>query len=105
MSWHKSSSKDRGYGIEWQRKREEALRRDKGLCMVCLGKGHLTLATEVDHIVGRAEGKRKKVPPAQLESLLNLQSICKECHAAKTAREAGGVARPVTGPDGWPILK
>ena len=103
MSWHKSSSKERGYGAAWQKKREEALRRDKGLCMVCLGKGHLTLATEVDHIVGRAEGKRKKVPPAQLESLLNLQSICKECHAAKTAKEAGGEKRHATGPDGWPI--
>lgn len=103
MSWHKTSSKDRGYGAEWQKKREAALRRDKGLCLVCLGKGHLTPATEVDHVVGRAEGKRKKVPPAQLESLLNLQSICKECHAEKTTREAGGQPRPVTGMDGWPI--
>lgn len=105
MSWHKESSHSRGYGIEWQKKREAVLRRDKGLCMVCLGKGFVTMATEVDHIIGRAEGKRKKVPPAQLESLNNLQAICKECHAIKTAKEAGGVARPVTGLDGWPICK
>lgn len=103
MTWHKSSSKDRGYGIEWQRKREQVMRRDKGLCMVCLGKGFVTAATEVDHITGRAEGKRKKVPPAQLESLLNLQAICKECHAIKTAKETGGERRPATGRDGWPI--
>jgi len=102
MSWHRTSSHSRGYGVDWQKKRDAVMRRDKGLCMVCLGKGFVTAATEVDHIIGRAEGKRKKVPAAQLESLLNLQAICHECHKAKTAKEAGGKPRPRTMPNGWP---
>ena len=105
MSWSRESSSKRGYGARWQELRALALRRDRNICQPCAKKGFVTLATEVDHIIGRAEGKRKKIPPAQLESLNNLQSICKDCHKAKTAREAGGTPRPVTGPDGWPVVK
>ena len=102
--WSTKSSTERGYGREWQKKRKLVLRRDKELCQPCLRKGFVTRATEVDHVIGKAEGKRRRISVLQIESLLNLQSICKACHKLKTDIENGkGEPRPVTGADGWPI--
>ena len=85
MGWKKSQEKkgnttERGYGYVWQRLRLSVLERDGYLCQVCRHNGRLTQATEVDHIVGKANGGD--------DSLDNLQSLCKPCHKAKTQTES-----------------
>lgn len=76
----RGSRHDRGYGSEWEVTRKRILRRDKGLCQVCLQVGCYRPAKAVDHIKSKAEGGD--------DADGNLQSICKTCHDAKTADEA-----------------
>lgn len=71
--------KGRG-GRPWRRTRERILVRDNYLCQPCRKDDRITLATEVDHIVPQFEGGG--------EGDVNLQSICGECHEAKTKAEA-----------------
>ena len=80
MAWGKRNRHAAGYGRAWERIRAVALRRDQGLCQPCRRAGRPTPATEVDHVTPKAEGGT--------DELGNLQSICRECHADKTAREA-----------------
>lgn len=56
------------------------LMRDGGLCQPCRRDGRVTPATEVDHIVPKAEGGT--------DSHDNLQAICTACHREKTQQEA-----------------
>lgn len=91
----KASTHQRGYGWAWQQKRQRILERDHGLCCVCRGRGKVTLATEVDHITQKASGGT--------DDDENLQSICDDCHTAKTDAENGRVRREATGLDGWPV--
>ena len=65
-------------GRTWRRKRAAVLKGEP-LCRQCSKNGRVTVATEVDHITPRAEGGTDD--PA------NLQSICYECHVAKTLAE------------------
>ena len=51
------------------------------LCAHCLAKGHTMPATLVDHIVPLPEGPRLDMD--------NLQSLCRSCHAKKTAADQG----------------
>ncbi|WP_412526103.1 HNH endonuclease [Burkholderia lata] len=69
----------RGYGSAWGKIRTCILRRDAGLCQPCLRAGRVTTADAVDHIVPKARGGTDRDE--------NLQAICRDCHAAKTARE------------------
>lgn len=69
----------RGYGTAWDKIRRRILRRDSGLCQPCLQAGRVTPATAVDHVVSKARGGTDRDE--------NLQAICRDCHAAKTARE------------------
>ena len=81
--WAATSTKsttERGYGWAWQQLRRRILARDKGLCCVCGKAGRVTLASEVDHIVNKAEGGS--------DDEANLQSLCVPCHKAKTAGES-----------------
>ena len=78
----RGSRHQRGYGTAWERTRARILRRDGGLCQPCQSDGHVTGATEVDHIVPKAQGGG--------DNDENLQAICIECHSAKTARESRG---------------
>ena len=72
---------ERGYGAAWEKLRAEVLKRDEGLCQPCLfGQMRPTPATEVDHIVPKAQGGT--------DDPSNLQSICTSCHRAKTSRES-----------------
>lgn len=72
-------------GRPWRRIRDRILKRDNGLCVPCRKEGRLTVATEVDHVIGRAQGGS--------DTDGNLQAICTPCHKAKTQREAhGGIA-------------
>lgn len=79
--WEGGNNNERGYGTKWRKVREQALRRDKYLCVPCFNKGFLTEATEVDHIVNKAQG-------GDWYDLNNLQSICHDCHKIKTLEEA-----------------
>lgn len=66
----------------WQKKRVQALRRDEYLCRRCKDEfGLITIADMVDHII-----------PTKVEWELrldidNLQALCNECHAIKTAED------------------
>lgn len=69
----------RGYGRDWELIRKRILERDGYLCQMCLSEGLYTSASHVDHIVPKQKGG------TNAES--NLQSLCKPCHARKTATE------------------
>lgn len=101
MTWHNTSSHSRGYGYAWQKLRQRALERDHGLCQPCKRAGRITEADAVDHIIRKAECKRRGHRSDYLD---NLQSICNECHDRKTAEENGrsGEPKQVIGLDGWP---
>lgn len=80
-SWARQRTKPgrKTYGTEWRKLRAVALRRDRGLCVLCLADGRAVPATEVDHIVAVEHGGT--------DELSNLQSLCTPCHRHKTARE------------------
>lgn len=82
---HTAKTTDRGLGWEWQRFRLRILKRDCYMCQPCLSKGRATPATEVDHIVPRSKGG------PMVDS--NAQSICTDCHKAKTAEDEGHARR------------
>ena len=86
----RGSRHDRGYGSVWDKTRERILYRDQGLCQPCLKSEpeRVTPATAVDHIVSKAEAKRRGWSLEQVEDDSNLQAICKACHDSKTADEA-----------------
>lgn len=105
--WHNTSRQSRGYGKEWDRVRAFVLDRDRGLCQCkqCTAEGRPTIATEVDHIVSRAQAQRQGWSTEQTEHPSNLQAINKQCHKRKTTEETGGQlkARKKIGLDGFPI--
>lgn len=95
MAWcHELSRHERGYGYEWTKRREVALQRDHYLCQPCERQGRVTPATQVDHIIPKAQDGT--------DDYDNLESICEPCHKRKTAQEARGRTRPRIGVDGWP---
>lgn len=71
---------ERGYGTAWTKLREFVLKRDEGLCKPCKAAGRVTLASEVDHRIPKAEGGT--------DDESNLQAICRTCHLDKTQAEA-----------------
>ncbi len=66
-------------------------------CPVCEAAGVLRLATETDHKVPLEQGGE--------DTIENMQRLCKEHHAIKTAKERGYEYKPKPriGADGWPI--
>lgn len=62
-----------------------AWRMDNPLCVECLAQGRVNAEVEVDHIVPLWKGGA--------DDATNLQSLCHDHHAAKTAREADERAR------------
>lgn len=97
MPWPTTSRQSRGYGAEWDRLRLRILARDFGLCQPCRRAGAVKQGTEVDHVVPRAKGGS--------EDDDNLQTICSDCHKAKTLTDEGRSLRPTVAadgvPDGW----
>ncbi len=69
----------RGYGSEWEQLKRVVIKRDKGLCQMCLRNGVVTQATQVDHKIAKANGGTDK--------LTNLECICTPCHDKKTAKD------------------
>lgn len=81
MAWDRGSSARRGYGHDW-RKARGAILKDNPLCRACFGRGYITPATQVDHIVPKAKGGT--------DERSNLQPLCARCHADKTQVESSG---------------
>lgn len=102
--WHKTSAASRGYDHRWRQTRERILLRDHGLCQDHHRRGQIVQATDVDHIISKAQGRRRRLATSIIEGDDNLQALCKECHARKTAEEEGRTYAPrvATGIDGWP---
>ena len=78
---------ERGYGWRWQKRREAILNREP-LCRPCKQAGRVTPATEVDHIVPKAQGGTDHPD--------NLEPICHDCHEAKSRVEARGAPAVAT---------
>ena len=99
-NWSTKSRHQRGYGSTWDKLRAAKLAADP-LCEPCKAKGRTTAATEVDHVTPKFKGGTNDPN--------NLQSICRPCHADKTAGEAAEAQgrrpklRLTFGLDGWPI--
>lgn len=75
----RTASAGRTSTAHWKLQRAKALQRDGHQCQI-RGPRCTIQATQVDHII-----------PVHLngtDDLTNLMSVCKPCHAAKTAREA-----------------
>lgn len=77
----RGSRHERGYGAEWDRLRKIVMERDQYLCKCaeCRAENRLRPATEVDHVVPKAQGGT--------DALDNLQAINRDCHRRKTVAE------------------
>lgn len=69
--------------------------RQEPLCRHCKARGLVRQATQVDHIVPLFKGGD--------DNDLNCQSLCDDCHDAKTRRDMGWKSRVTIGLDGWPV--
>ncbi len=85
---------ERTRGRVWTAIRRAVLSRNP-LCTHCQRNGRYTPAEEVDHVVPLAHGGT--------DDWSNLQSLCRDCHRIKSAREAGKQPMRRIGVDGWPI--
>ena len=70
---------------------------DNPLCVMCERDGRVTLATEVDHIHALVNGGKDERD--------NMQGLCHECHASKTAQDMGHRPKVTVGLDGWPVAR
>ena len=104
-NWPTTSRQSRGYGAEWQVKRKVVLERDGHLCQCtyCKREGRVAIATEVDHVISRANALAAGWTTERTESVGNLQSINATCHLRKTVEEQGKRFRPIIGLDGFAI--
>jgi hypothetical protein len=78
----RATTAQRGYGGRWQRARPIYLKRHP-LCVLCLARGKLVVAVEIDHI------QPHNGDPALMWDWDNWQALCKPCHSRKTAGETG----------------
>jgi 5-methylcytosine-specific restriction protein A len=67
-------------GRPWRRKRDQILKRDRYMCQCEDCQGKRLIAHEVDHIVPLSQGGS--------DDDSNLRAINRDCHKAKTQREA-----------------
>lgn len=83
-------------GRKWQTIRERIIRRDKGLCQVCLQQGRVKKGVEVDHKVPLHKGGSNRDS--------NLWLLCNDCHDEKSLDEQlDRLGKPKIGVDGYPI--
>ena len=85
---------DRMRGRRWLALRSHVLSAEPR-CLNYLQHGRLSAADEVDHIVPLQQGGT--------DAISNLQPLCHDCHATKSAAERGARRKPVIGIDGWPL--
>ncbi|WP_425304587.1 HNH endonuclease [Sandarakinorhabdus limnophila] len=88
------NTSNRKAGRPWQRIRRAILAAEP-LCRLCLAKGRVAVAVEIDHEVPLAKGGTDD--PA------NLRPLCRDCHLDATCRQFGRRPKPRIGNDGWPI--
>ena len=74
----RGTTKQRGYGWQWQQLRKEILKRDP----ICRWPGCRERSVHVDHIVSKRRGGS--------EDPMNLQGLCATHHSEKTCRVDGG---------------
>lgn len=74
----RGTSTERGYGVIWKRWRTMIIR-EEPLCRECLKEGREEPATDIDHIIPRAEGGK--------DNRENLQPLCHRHHSEKTVKE------------------
>lgn len=72
------------YDHRW-RKRRAAWLTANPLCVSCEARGIIKQASDVDHVVPLSAGG--------VDDESNYQSLCHDCHSAKTALEDGGFGR------------
>lgn len=77
----KAGTTERMRGRGWMFKRQQVLERDRFACVDC---GRVSADNEIDHDIPLEQGGTHD------ES--NLRTRCKECHQAKTSREAAARA-------------
>lgn len=80
----------RGYGTEWDKRRKRILARDRYICQCSECKGgalRLRPATEVDHIISKAEWLANHGTLDGCDDESNLQAINDDCHRTKTAED------------------
>lgn len=94
---HNLTTTQRGLGWAWQKQRLRVLKRDLYLCQDCLGKGLVTPATEVHHLVPRSQAGPKL---AKDDECL---SVCPECHKARDDALQGRRTPRRVGADGYPL--
>ena len=102
----RGSRAERGYGPAWDRLRLVILARDNYLCQGPDCKGgalRLTVASEVDHVIPKAQWLKCHGTLAGVDDPCNLQAIGRECHKRKTAAENGRTVRPRIGADGYAV--
>ncbi len=95
----RGTATERGYGAAWRKLRDYVMRRDGGLCRCaeCTALGRVRPAHDVDHIVSKAEWRRRHGTLAGVDALDNLQAINRDCHQAKTAAERAAGRRQAGG--------
>lgn len=83
----RGSAAERGYGAAWRRLRLLVLKRDGWVCRCadCKAVGRVRNASEVDHIIPKAEGGTDHPD--------NLSAIHPDCHKRKTQAEAARAMR------------
>lgn len=75
--------------------RKRRMARTSWLCEHCKAKGHVRIATVVNHKLPLAHGGEDVDE--------NTENLCDECNEAETARVFGHKERIVIGADGWPV--
>ena len=78
---HRKTTKQRGYGSDWQRVRARKFARNP-LCEQWEVEGKTTATQEVHHIVPIS------VDPSRRLDVSNLMSLCAACHDAEHSRAA-----------------
>jgi 5-methylcytosine-specific restriction enzyme A len=90
---HRGSAASRGYDARWRRVRELHMASEP-LCRECAKVGRTVAGELVDHIVPLSQGGSRLLGS-------NLQTLCRACHARKTAAEtAAGRTRSRRGGQG-----
>ncbi len=74
------SASVRGYDYRWFKTAKRHLKTEP-LCRLCKVAGFIVAAVLVDHITPLSQGGT--------DELANRQSLCRSCHAKKTAKEQG----------------
>ena len=85
----RGTRQERGYGTAWDKLRLVILKRDGYMCQCqdCKAKGRILPATEVDHIISKAEWRISHGTLDGVDHPDNLQAINHQCHKAKTKQE------------------